>query len=296
MKAFVIGASGLVGSNCLAYFTEEGWTVKGSHCTYSTGNTVYYDTSRSMDEENFEIIGFRPDVIIHCGALTNVDYCESHEEESFKQTVESTRHVCELVTRCNARLVYISTDYVFNGNAGPYKEEDIPDPINIYGKHKYLAEQLALKVEHSLVLRITNVYGDEARAKNFIARIVQQCQQKEKTISLKLPYDQFATPINARDVARAMFHLLTDKKTGIYHLASTDFMNRVELAKRVLSYFPHAQCSNIESVDTATLKQSAKRPLRGGLLKLKFTDEYPTFAFTNVDDYLRSTIKMFISM
>jgi dTDP-4-dehydrorhamnose reductase len=191
-------------------------------------------------------------------------------------------------------MVYISTDYVFNGDAGPYNENDTPNPINAYGKHKLLAEQFVLKsILDSLVLRITNVYGDEARGKNFIARIVQQCQQ-EKPFCLKLPYDQFATPINAQDIARAMFYLINDKKTGIYHLASTDYMNRVELATRTLSYFPHAQCS-MESIDTVTLKQNAKRPLIGGLLKIKFTTEYPTFIFTNVDDYLRSIVKTRIS-
>src|SRR6202044_4283039 len=112
-----------------------------------------------------------------------------------------------------------------------------------------------------------------------------QCQQEKQLFSLKLPYDQFATPINAKDIARAMFYLLNDKKTGIYHLASTDYMNRVELATRILSYFPRAQCTNIESVDSGTLKQSAKRPLLGGLLKAKFTSEYPTFVFNSVDNY-----------
>jgi dTDP-4-dehydrorhamnose reductase len=295
MKVFVIGASGLVGSNCLTHFIEKGWTVKGSHCNYPTDTTCYYDTLRPLNNQNFDVVSFGPDVIVHCGALTNVDYCETHEEESYEHTVKSTQHVSELATLCNARMVYISTDYVFDGNAGPYNENDIPNPINVYGKHKLLAEQLVLtSIIDSLVLRVTNVYGDEARGKNFVARIVQQCQQ-EKHFCLKLPYDQFATPINAQDIARAMFYLVNDKKTGIYHLASTDYMNRVELATRTLSYFPHAQYSNIESVDTVTLKQNAKRPLVGGLLKIKFTTEYPTFIFTNVDNYLRSIAKTHIS-
>jgi dTDP-4-dehydrorhamnose reductase len=296
MKVFIIGASGLVGSNCLTHFIERGWTVKGSHCNYPTDTTCYYDTLHSQNNQNFDIVSFGPDVIVHCAALTNVDYCETHEEESYEQTVKSTQHVCELATLCGARVVYISTDYVFNGDGGPYNENDTPNPINVYGKHKLLAEQLVLtSVIHSLVLRVTNVYGDEARGKNFVARIIQQCQQEKQPFYLKLPHDQFATPINAQDIARAMFYLLSDKKTGIYHLASTDYMNRVELATRTLSYFPHAQCSNIESVDSVTLKQNAKRPLVGGLLKTKFTKEYSTFVFTSVDNYLYSNSKTPIS-
>jgi dTDP-4-dehydrorhamnose reductase len=296
MKVFIIGASGLVGSNCLTHFIERGWTVKGSHCNYPTDTTYYYDTLQPQNIQNFDIVSFGPDIMVHCAALTNVDYCETHEEESYEQTVKSTQHVCELATLCNARVVYISTDYVFDGNAGPYNEGDTPNPINVYGKHKLLAEQLVLSsIIDSLVLRVTNVYGGEARGKNFIARIVQQCQQEAQLFCLKLPYDQFATPINAQDITRAMFYLINDKKTGIYHLASTDYMNRVELAKRTVSYFPHAQCSNIESIDSITLNQNAKRPLVGGLLKIKFTTEYPTFVFTNVDNYLHSIAKTHIS-
>jgi dTDP-4-dehydrorhamnose reductase len=211
MKVFVIGASGLVGSNCLTHFIERGWIVKGSHCNYPTDTTCYYNTLQPQNNQNFDVVSFGPDVIVHCAALTNVDYCETHEEESYEHTVKSTQHVCELATLCNARMVYISTDYVFNGDAGPYNENDTPNPVNVYGKHKLLSEQFVLtSIIDSLVLRVTNVYGDEARGKNFVARIVQQCQQ-EKPFSLKLPYDQFATPINAQDIARAMFYLIIDK-------------------------------------------------------------------------------------
>ncbi len=296
MKVFVIGASGLVGSHCSSYFREKGWTVRGSHCNYRTDGTCYYNISQPMSAENFDVVAFKPEVIVHCAALTNVDYCETHEEESYQQTVHGTQHVCELAVRCGARLVYISTDYVFDGKTGPYREDDIPNPINVYGKHKLLAEQLVLAtINDSLVIRITNVYGDDKQGKNFLVRIVQQCQQEDTPLFLRLPFDQFATPINARDIARAMFHLIDDKKTGIYHLASTDYMNRVELATRITSSFPNGQCKNIESVDSVTLKQRAKRPLFAGLLKLKFTSEYPAFVFTNVDDYLISITQVAIS-
>ncbi|CAF1050388.1 unnamed protein product [Rotaria magnacalcarata] len=291
MKVFIVGASGLVGSHCLAHFKEQGWIVKGSHCNFATDTTCYYNTLQPHNDQNFDVVSFGPEVIVHCAALTNVDYCEKHEKESYENTLESTRHVCELAIKCGARVVYISTDYVFDGNSGPYQENDTPNPINVYGKHKFLAEQLVrTSVIDSLVLRVTNVYGDEARGKNFVARIIQHCHQKQP-ICLKLPYDQFATPINANDIARAMFVLLSDKKTGIYHLASTDYMNRVELARRTLSYFPDAEFMSIEPVDSTTMKQTATRPLVGGLLKVKFATEYPTFVFNSVDNYLSSTTK-----
>src|SRR5690606_13806975 len=150
---------------------------------------------------------------------------------------------------------------------------------------KLFAEQLVLKEATApLVLRVTNVYGDEIRGKNFVARIVQQCKDQQQ-LTLNLPYDQFASPTNAADIARAMFLLLRDEKTGIYHIGSTDYMNRAELALRVLKYFPNASFQ-LNPMSTTALKQPAARPLRGGFVCVKFKSEYPDFLFTNVDDYL----------
>lgn len=138
------------------------------------------------------------------------------------------------------------------------------------------------------MLRVTNIYGNEARGKNFIARIVQQCIDKQKLI-LKLPYDQYACPTNAWDIARCMFLLLRDGKNGIYHIGGTDYTNRVQLALRVLQYFPDAQYDLIP-VSTAELNQPAARPLIGGFVTMKFNEEYPDFLFGNVDGYLKNIL------
>jgi dTDP-4-dehydrorhamnose reductase len=287
MKIFISGASGLVGGNCLKHFTEMGSNVVGSYFSYKTDNTVFYDTLNPGHAENFDIAAFAPDVIVHCGALTHVDYCETHPEESYEKTVQSTINLIEVVKSCKARMVYISTDYVFDGADGPYREDAPVRPISVYAAHKLEAEQLVLKeIPDALVLRVTNVYGDEVRGKNFVARIIEQCVNKQK-LKLTLPYDQYATPANAWDIARAMYVLLKDNKQGIYHIGSTDFLNRVELALRVLSYFPDAEYDLIP-ISTADMKQPAPRPLLGGFVKMKFSNEYPEFLFGNVDSYLRS--------
>ena len=286
MKVFIVGASGLVGSNCMKHFTEMGWDVKGSYFSYATDDTVFYNTLEPGDANNYDITAYGPDVIVHCGALTHVDHCETHEEESYTKTVQSTKNLIALAKECNAKFVYISTDYVFDGKSGPYTEDAPVDAISVYGRHKLEAEQLSLSELHNtLVLRVTNVYGDEARGKNFVARIVEQCRNGQK-LTLKLPYDQFASPTNAWDIARAMFVLLRDNKNGIYHIGSSDYMNRVELALRVLHYFPSAEYELIP-VSTEELKQPAARPLRGGFVRMKFSSEYPDFLFSNVDDYLK---------
>lgn len=289
-KIFISGASGLIGSNCLQHFTAKGCDVTGTYFSFKTPGTFFFDTLDISNPENFDIVASKPDIIVHCGALTHVDYCESHIEESYLKTVTSTENLLQVAESLKAKFVYISTDYVFDGESGPYNENDITNPLSVYAKHKLEAEQLVLNAgENNLVLRVTNVYGDEARNKNFIARIITQCIQNEP-LKLTLPFDQYATPVNAMDVARAMFLLLRDNHTGIFHIASTDFMNRVELALRVLKYFPEAVYT-LEAVSTEKLNQPALRPLKAGLTKTRFSDIYPDFLFSNVDDYIQRFLK-----
>jgi len=289
MKVFIAGASGLVGSNCKKHFTEQGWEVVGSHFSYKRPDTVYYNTLEPGDTNNFDITSFAPDVIVHCGALTHVDKCEQEPELSYTQTVQSTINLVAVAKKCNARFVYISTDYVFDGTDGPYTEDAPVNPLSVYGKHKLEAEQHAInEIPDTLVLRVTNVYGHEARGKNFVARIVQQCIDKQK-LTLKLPYDQYACPTNAWDIARCMYLLLRDDKNGIYHIGGTDYTNRVQLALRVLQYFPDAEYDLIP-MNTEELNQPAARPLIGGFITAKFNKEYPDFLFGNVDSFLKEPL------
>jgi len=288
MKVFVIGASGLVGGNTMRIFRENGCDVKGSFFTYKTEDCVFYDTLDLDNTDNFDLIGWRPDVIVHCGALTHVDYCEENKEESYQKTVQSTMNVINLAKQCGAKLVYLSTDYVFDGKNGPYQENDALNPINVYGKHKMIAENSVTGYDKSLVLRITNVYGDEERGKNFISRIIQQCKEG-KQLTLKLPIDQYANPTNAYDISRAMYLLVKDGHSGIFNIGGTDYMNRVSLALRVLKYFPDA-VYHLLPTQTTELNQAANRPLLGGFISKKFHQLYPDFLFTTVDDYMKTQL------
>lgn len=284
-KALIIGASGLVGSNCLQHFKEKGWEVKGTYFSHQLEGLEYCNTLKPEDPKNFDIISWAPDVIVHCGALTHVDKCEQEPDNSYTQTVQSTLNIIPVAQACNAQMVYLSTDYVFDGTQGPYTEDAAVNPLSVYGKHKLMAEQEVLAaIPNALVLRVTNIYGDEDRGKNFVARIVEQCEAG-KELQLKLPYDQFANPTNAMDIARIMQLLVSDGKKGIYHVGSTDYMNRVALAQRILRYYPNAKYK-LDPLSTAQLAQPANRPLKGGFVTMKIAQEYPEFAWSNLDDYL----------
>lgn len=285
MKILIVGASGLVGGNIYQYLIDKtNWQITGTYNNYKIEPFINLNASDTSEWPEY-ISNTQWDVIIHTGALTHVDRCEEEPQLSELLTVKSTQNLSELAKANGSKLIYLSTDYVFDGTLGPYTEVDIPNPLNVYGNHKLQAENIIINtLSNFLILRITNVYGDEVRNKNFLSRTVEQL--KSNSISrIKAPNDQFATPINALDVAKSIYLLICDHKSGIYHISSTDLMNRVQFLQKINLYFDNKLI--IESVETSCLNQLAKRPLLGGLLARKFVIEYPDFSFTNLDDYLK---------
>lgn len=286
MKILLIGGSGLVGSHAYRVLRRQPAVerVLATHLSYPTADTIWLDPLQPMPAE---VASEHWDVIVHTGALTHVDKCETHEQLSFDTTVLSTLRLLELAAASQATFVYLSTDYIFDGEQGPYTEEAAPGPLNIYGRHKLQAENLVREYAHHLVLRITNVYGQELRHKNFIASVLHALKQ-QPAIAITAPSDQYATPVNAADIARAMALLIMEQQRGVYHLAGTDYVSRTQLLQRINRY-----CDNrihITYTTTDALKQPARRPLAGGLLATRFLKAYPDFIFNNIDDYLKQAI------
>lgn len=287
MNVLIIGASGLVGGQCFRVFSSvPGIHVAGSYYSFAQPHLHPLDTLRPDALERWSETHFVPDWVIQCGALTHVDYCEEHPEESFRQTVLAHRHVLNFCKKVEARVVLFSTDYIFDGRHGPYQENDPTNPLSVYGRHKLQCEEETLAAsDKNLILRITNVYGDEARGKNFVSRILSQVRES-RPIHLRLPVDQYATPTNAADIAAATLSLVKADASGIYHLAGTDFMNRVELALTVMNTWGYTQYT-LEALPTSALQQPAPRPLFGGLVAHRFKSLFPTFEFSSVRQYVQ---------
>jgi dTDP-4-dehydrorhamnose reductase len=286
MKVLIVGASGLVGGNIYNYFSSKtDWKLTGTYNNYQLHTFDYLDASDPKTWSS-KIVNTKWDVIIHTGALTHVDKCELEPQLSEYLTVKSTQNLVLLANRNQSKIVYISTDYVFDGKNGPYVETDTESPLCVYGHHKLQAETLIKnETKHHLIIRVTNVYGNEIRNKNFLSRTIKQLET-EDSISISAPNDQFSTPVNAWDIAQVIYLLIRDNKVGTYHIASTDFLSRVQFLNRINLYF--CQKLSIKPVDTKSLNQTAKRPLKGGLIAEKFLSEYPDFVFSNVDDYLKN--------
>lgn len=288
MNILIVGASGLVGFNVYQHLSViTDWRLTGTFNNYEVYGLTFFEASEK-EKWPSEILSTHWDVIIHTAALTNVDKCEIEPELSKYLTIKSTQNLVDLAKSNCSKLIYISTDYVFDGKSGPYIEGDETNPLNVYGRHKLMCEEIIKNnLSDYLILRVTGVFGNEIRGKNFIARIITQIKDRTQ-IDISAPSDQFATPINALDIAKAIFVLIRDNKGGLYHLSSTDFLSRVQLLQRINSYFGHRLI--IHALTTDELSQAATRPLQAGLIARRFLSEYPDFQFTNVDDFIKNII------
>lgn len=303
-RVFITGGSGLVGHQCAETFRAAGWKVVATHCSFPTPVTVRYDCTQPQCPENFDVESFRPHLIIHCAAATHVDQCERDRDMSYLFNVKAVKHIASIAKKCAADLVFISSDYVFDGSAGPYSEGDTPCPLNVYGKHKLEAENYLLGNDSVcgplsglkiLVLRVTNIYGEDAgRNKNFVSRIISNASKTADAsnaadpMTLRLPVDQYATPVDAADIATIIKMLVMDGKSGLYHIAAPEYLSRVQLAGKVLQKVDRNK-AEIIPLQTSQLGQMAPRPLKGGLLSSRLQSEYPNFVFRSVDDFLHSS-------
>jgi dTDP-4-dehydrorhamnose reductase len=178
-----------------------------------------------------------PTVILHAAAMIDVDLCERDKEAAERINGDGTRRVATLAAETGARLVYFSTDMVFDGRKGMYKETDAPVPINHYGVTKLLGEELALAhCPGAVVMRLALTYGrgNEAHG-SFLDWMIAGLKRRE---TLRLFIDQFRTPVFAGDVCVAAKVILNSgAPAGTYHIAGTERVNRYEFGERVAELF-----------------------------------------------------------
>jgi dTDP-4-dehydrorhamnose reductase len=260
MKALVLGASGLVGSHVLNEGRRREIDVIG---TSREGAGL-----RELDVT--DTAGLRrllrdatPDIVILAAAVANVERCELEPDATARVNVDAARELASLCAGASVPLVYYSTDYVFDGAAGPYGEDDAPNPLGVYGSQKLTAERAikALLPASHLILRTTVVYGTEPAGKNFLIRLLQNLRSKSP---IRVPIDQVGSPTFVDDLARATWELIEAGARGTFNVAGRDRMDRYAFAQRAAEAFGLGQAP-IVGVRTTELKQIAPRPLDAGL-------------------------------
>jgi dTDP-4-dehydrorhamnose reductase len=261
VRALVIGASGQIGGHLLAQLLERGHAAVGTQRGHK-GSLPVLDIAQDRDVRA-AIVDTKPDAVLLPAGWTWVDGCEKDPARSRLENTERPLAVARHAASVGAAFVVYSTDYVFDGERGPYREDDPTGPLGVYGRDKLaLEEGLRREGLPHLVIRTTTVYGPEVQGKNFVLQLVAKAHAHSP---MKVPTDQWATPSYGWDVARATIELLEAGARGIVHAAGPDFMDRAsfgKLACEVLGLDP----ATVEPVTTASLNQPARRPLKGGLV------------------------------
>lgn len=261
MRALVIGASGQIGGHLLEQLHAAGHLALGTYASSEAPGLVKLDLA---DEAAVAAAlgDVRPDVVLLPAGWTWVD---GNEDDPARARLTNRDQPLALARRCRdagALFVTYSTDYVFDGAAGPYAEEDAPRPLSVYGRAKLEAEELLRReVPEHLVLRTTTVFGPERQGKNFVYQLLRKVGKGER---MAVPEDQWATPSYGPDVARATLELVEQGARGVWHVCGPDFIDRAAFARLACRVFD-LDPSMIDAKTTAELKQKAARPLRGGL-------------------------------
>jgi len=183
------------------------------------------------DDTVYKIDKLRPDIVTNIAAYTDVDGCESNEEKALSVNAEGARHVALAALKCRAKMVYLSTDYVFDGNKRePYLESDSPHPLNVYGRSKWKGEQYVQElVKDSLIVRTQWLYG--RYGKNFVTSILRQA--KEKRV-LSIVNDQIGSPTYTVDLGKAVSALIQFDARGIFHVANSDLCTWYTFGQAIL--------------------------------------------------------------
>ncbi|HET6245841.1 MAG: NAD(P)-dependent oxidoreductase [Bacteroidetes bacterium] len=280
-KIIITGSNGLLGQKLVHILKtrmefEVIATSKGENRIQDKSGYVY-ETLDITDKKQVEVL-FRkhmPDTVINTAAMTNVDVCETDKEDCVALNISAVKNMVQtledLAKELNVKnaetphFIHLSTDFIFDGEHGPYKEEDEPNPLSYYGWSKLESEK-AVK-NSSLkwcILRTIIVYGtgDEMSRSNIVLWAKDALEKKQ---AIQVVDDQFRSPTLAEDLAQACLLAVEKEATGIFHVSGKDIMSIIDIVNRVASYF-HLDKSNVSTIKSSSLNQAAKRPPRTGFV------------------------------
>lgn len=237
MRVLITGASGLLGSKLAELAVKHGYEVYSGYNRNKSirGKPVKLDVSDKEAVKNaFKHI--KPEAVIHTAALTDVDKCETEKESAWKINVEGTQNIVEECKKYNAFLVYVSTDYVFEGSKGMYKEEDKCKPVNYYGFTKLEGEKKVSTLDEWCIARASVIYGaNPATGKTNFALWVLESLRKGEPI--RVLADQWVSPTLNINLSEMVLEALEKRLTGIFHLAGATRVSRLEMAKLIAKTF-----------------------------------------------------------
>lgn len=265
-KILIIGAGGLVGSTAVRLGKK--YQIFKTYNSHEIQDQNSFKLDVTNREKVFTLIEkIKPDCVIDTHALHDVDYCETHPEEAWKVNVEGTKNVAEACKRIGAKMIYISTDYVFDGKKLKYTEKDKPNPLNYYAKTKLIAERVidALDVNY-IIARSSVLYGTHGSGKlNFVLWLVNKLKNGEK---VTIVTDQHNNPTLADRLVEILFSLYEKDASGLFNITGTTCLSRYDFAKIIASTF-NLNSKLIIPITTPELHQFANRPERVNMISDK---------------------------
>ncbi|MGB9778967.1 MAG: dTDP-4-dehydrorhamnose reductase [Candidatus Bathyarchaeales archaeon] len=260
MKILITGASGLLGSKVAEVAVKKGFEV---YSCYSTHEVIFGNPLKlnilDFNSVLSTIEQINPNFVVHAAALTDVDLCEKEKNLAFNVNVLGTKNVVEACKRVNAHLVYISTDYVFSGEKGYYREQDETNPLNYYGFTKLEGEKIVKSSGLSyLIARASVIYGSRPAAGkvNFALWAIEKLKKGEV---VKAVSDQFVSPTLNTNLAEMLLEAVERNLTGVYHMSGATRVSRFEFVVKLAKIF-NLELSLVKAVSMKDLKWVAKRP------------------------------------
>ena len=275
-RILITGSNGLLGQKLITALKSSATvlaTSRGENIINDRSGYQYQNLDITSEKDiKSTILKFKPDAVINTAAMTNVDACEDERETCDKINVHAVQYLADACASIGAHLVHISTDFIFDGEDGPYTEDDVANPISYYGLSKWKSEQLlhASDCDWS-ILRTIIIYGtaDNLKRNNIVLWGRGALKKGEP---LNIINDQFRSPTLAEDLAEACILAVNKKAIGTFHVSGKDIMSIYDMVKRMAKFY-ECDTSKINSISTATLNQKAPRPPKTGFVLNKAFSE-----------------------
>ena len=268
-KVLLTGANGLLGQKLVYAFKSRNdiellATGIGQNRLIDQVNYSYQSLDITNETEvNQTIKQFSPHVIINCAAMTNVDACELNQKQCWDVNVNGVKHLANAVAKLGTHFIHLSTDFVFDGEDGPYNENDIPNPLHYYAKSKLESEKIVIgNCVNWSIARTIIIYGitDNMSRSNLVLWAKGEI---EKGNTINVVNDQFRSPTLAEDLAKGCISIMDKNAFGLFHLSGPKSYSILEMVYMVADFY-NLDKSLINPVSSKSLNQPAKRPLVTG--------------------------------
>lgn len=264
-RVLITGSNGLLGQKLTDLYLHDTRveflaTGKGPSRHSENLKNRYAEMDITNPEQVMYVVShFDPDTIVHTAAMTNVDACETQRALCDTLNVKAVDTIVDAANWNDAHLILLSTDFIFDGTSGPYKEDDLPNPLSYYGHSKLNAESIVrAKCNEWSIVRTALVYGvSNDMSRSNIVLWAKDALDKRKPI--QVVDDQFRSPTLAEDLAQGCVFIEEQKARGIYNISGKDFINIYELVEKVAKVF-NLSTQHVQRIKSDTLNQPAKRP------------------------------------